>query len=209
MRHAGMLTWNETVQFAQISLYLKGKALRVYDQAMATRTGNTPTTEIAGVFACLIAGCAQSSSELLYQFQNRTRHSNESLGQFARALQDLLARAVPDQTETRLHLPAHLKALIEFNSDKTWDSLLSCLDKSYPHVLEHEGKEESFNPLIKQELETNYTHAQQNSGSKSTRFSNNNNNNNRSNNYNNIIIIITRVITAIVIVFQANADTVK
>ena len=40
-------------------------------------------------------------------------------------------------------LPQHLRALIQFNSHKKWDELLSDLDKALPHVVAHANGAES------------------------------------------------------------------
>lgn len=49
-----------------------------------------------------------------------------------------------------LSLPDHMKTLIQFNSNLSWDDLLSCLDKSLPHVIAHSSRSLNL-PLIKSE----------------------------------------------------------
>ena len=132
--------WDGASQLTHIPLFLKGKAKRVYDALTIKTTIKHVTDE-------LLAKCAQSQDQLLYQFYERKRHDDESISKYALALQDLLQLAVPslgtlEQTtllraQLCLSLPDHLQALIQFSPSMSWDDLLACLDKAFPHVIAH------------------------------------------------------------------------
>ena len=135
--------WDEAKQLANIELFLKGKAERVF-------TALNPKTAIKHVFDGLTLACSQSQELLLYQFYERKRGENESVSKYALALQDLLHLAVPNmdalvqntflRAQLCLSVPEHMKALIQFNATLSWDDLLSALDKSMPHVVAHANK---------------------------------------------------------------------
>ena len=46
-----------------------------------------------------------------------------------------------------LNLPPHMRAMVQFNSNLTWEQLLICLDKSLPHVVDltNESNQQNLN----------------------------------------------------------------
>ena len=181
--------WDGASQLTHIPLFLKGKAKRVYDALTIKTTIKHVTDE-------LLAKYAQSQDQLLYQFYERKRHDDESISKYALALQDLLQLAVPSLEQTTLlavytnwqsltleqttllraqlclSLPDHLKALIQFSPSMSWDDLLACLDKAFPHVIAHGDRSTSrwdshqSQPLIKQEpVDTHFADAKTSRGS--------------------------------------------
>jgi len=139
--HALCLDWDEDKCITSIPLFLKEKASRVF-------AGINPKTTSAQIYAGIIAGCSQPVELSLYQFYERKRRPGESVSKFARALQELLLKAVPTLNDTPdvanqflrpqlcLNLPQHMRAMVQFNSTMTWEQLLACLDRSLPHVVD-------------------------------------------------------------------------
>ena len=133
---SAMLNWNDAKQLSLVSLFLKGKALRVYE--------NIQTKEsIEDVLEAIIQGCAQPKEIHHEEFYQRKIRSDESITQFAMALQDLLQKAIPGMKQPEQavllkaqlceSLPDHLKALVKFSSEKSWDEILNGLEKVYPN----------------------------------------------------------------------------
>ena len=132
--------WDDAKQLVCLPLFLKGKAMRMYDSI-------TTKTKPADILSELSKKCAQPKELLLYQFYRRERSAGETITKYALALQDLLVQAVPEMSTDQqlillraqlcLSVPEHMRALIQFNSALGWDELLSCLDKSLPHVNAH------------------------------------------------------------------------
>jgi hypothetical protein len=129
---------------------LTGKAERVYKCMDETKKKSFDEVSKA-----LVAGCSQPQEVLLYAFYNRKPHSGEQLSTFALALQDLLNKAVPLLDEKHkaiflraqlaMHLPDHMRALIQFNANKTWDELLVAMDQAMPFVTANSGTNTIFN----------------------------------------------------------------
>ena len=135
---ASMFNLDDAKQAKVVPFFLKGKAERLYN-AMAV-----DKDKIDAVAKAIIDGCTQSQEVLLHSFYNRRPREDETLSQFALALQDLLSKAVPTMGNTEktiflrqqlnAHLPDHMRALIQFNSNKSWDDLLVALDQASPHI---------------------------------------------------------------------------
>ena len=95
-----------------------------------------PQTTILQIFNGLITGCQQPQELSLYQFYERKRRTGESVSKFALALQELLLKALPEMNDTPelankflrpqlcLNLPPHMRAMVQFNSNLTWEQLL-------------------------------------------------------------------------------------
>lgn len=144
--------WDEAKQVANIPLFLKKKASRVFKAI-------NPQTTILQIFNGLITGCQQPQELSLYQFYERKRRTGESVSKFALALQELLLKALPEMNDTPelankflrpqlcLNLPPHMRAMVQFNSNLTWEQLLICLDKSLPHVVDltNESNQQNLN----------------------------------------------------------------
>lgn len=119
---SAMLGWDATKQLTFIPLFLTDKAKRVFDKI-------TDKSTIALVSAGIISGCSKSQDNMLYEFYGRKLGRDESITKFALSLQDLLTRAIPTMGENERncllraqlcsHLPDHLKAMVQFNSQKT------------------------------------------------------------------------------------------
>jgi hypothetical protein len=136
---AALHDWNDAKQLANIELFLKAKPLRIYKTAQPT---STTLTTIAPMFKALIDGCAHSSAYLHGLFRSRRKLPNETYGQFAAALYDLLKGAMPTIQDDQLlgalkaqfseGVTEQVRVLIHFDKDKTWDNLVESLDQMYP-----------------------------------------------------------------------------
>ena len=81
---------------------------------------------------------------------------DEQISKFARKLQESLAATMPGiggaEQSTLLRgqlargIPAHLRALIHFNSECSWDELVDKLDKSLIEIGDSIGADSSFFP---------------------------------------------------------------
>jgi hypothetical protein len=141
--------WKAEDKAEAIQYYLKGKSERIFNGiASDKRTFDE-------ISKALIAGCSQPQEVLLYAFYQRRPQPGEQLSTFALALQDLLNKAVPTlddrhkaiflRAQLAQHLPDHMRALIQFNANKTWDELLSAMDQAMPFVQAHSGSSNVFN----------------------------------------------------------------
>ena len=158
---------------------MKGKAKRLFDAI-------TPKDSIDNVLKALISKCAKPKEAVLYKFYGRKFKLGESITDNACELKEFLDEASPGLTieqqipflrfQLCMQLPEHMRALIQFNSNLSWDDLLSALDKSFPHVAaansgsSFQSPSSSFypscdqfsNPLIKSEpVEANYGETRQ------------------------------------------------
>ncbi len=134
---AVMQEWDEQKQLENLQLFLKGKAKRDYD-SIANKNA------IKDVLAALVKKCTKPEDHLLMQFYGRRQLPNESIASYANALRELLEKAIPGLDETHqttllrsqlcLAIPEHMRALIQFNSNTSWDQVIGCLDKSFPHI---------------------------------------------------------------------------
>ena len=127
--------WDNEKKLANIPLFLKGKAQRVYD-------GMAMKTEIKQVTDELLAKCAVTSDALIVQFYNRKKKQDESYAQFASSLQDILSNALPDLDASKqlpllraqlcAGVPDNIKTLVNFNRSLKWDELVVCLEQAFP-----------------------------------------------------------------------------
>jgi hypothetical protein len=187
-----MLGWNANAQLTNLPTFLTGKAQRVWT-AIAANTA-IDKSDIDKALKELVKALEPPTSSLLLNYEAARRHNNESISQFGSRLQELLIKAMPNQDpEERTtflkmnlanQLPEHLKAMILFNPEKSYDQLLVILDQAMPQFSAHaSGKSVgsfSHPPLIKQEpeIDSNYGSANQ-----QPRY--NSNNNHHQNNKNN------------------------
>lgn len=86
---------------------------------------------------------------LLDRFFERKPNGQELLSAYAMSLQNLLRKAMPNlqdrereillRRQIGQYLPDHMRALIHFNAQKTWEELLTAIDQALPHAkaLEH------------------------------------------------------------------------
>ena len=142
--------WDEVKQLEALPLFLKDKALRAYD-------GITNKNSIASVLKELQKACEPRKETLLFDFQQRRLQPNETISRFATALHDLLKLAAPslpeDVADAMLRnqlswaLPDHMRALIQFNNDKSWDQLVLCLENAFPYVIAH-AEANAYSPAI-------------------------------------------------------------
>ena len=137
--NALMLNWDDGRKISILPHLLIGRAERVYNEM-----ADEDKTDVAKIFEALEKNCVQSTEVLLHAFNTRKPGLNETLSSYARDLQELLEKAVPSlglrekniflRNKLAESLPEHMRALIKFNSDKSWDDLLKCLDEALPHV---------------------------------------------------------------------------
>lgn len=135
--HAFMFGWDDAKQLQVLPLLLKGRAERIFNGL-----DNTKKAAIKDALEEIENNCVQSQEMLLNAFYSRKPAPGERLSSFANALQDLLTKAVPklgNNEKTILlrsqlceHLPEHLRALIHFNHNKSWDDILCALDQAMP-----------------------------------------------------------------------------
>ena len=147
--HATMLDWNNNKQ-AKIPFFLKGKAERIYNALSVD-----DKKDIDVILAKLEADCSKPEEVLIHEFFALKPKPNETMSRFALSLQDHLSKAIPSIRDTEKtillmsqlssFLPEHMRALIQFNSTKTWDELLVALGKTLPHVKAHEQSFSSVN----------------------------------------------------------------
>jgi hypothetical protein len=133
--------WDEKAQIEHIQLFLLGKGLRLFKAVHPTSTSNTT---IKPIFDALLVGCAKSPTFLHNQFKNRRKLANETFGQFASALYELIKAAMPDTADAQLQgmlkaqifegVPEHVKPLLIFDKDRSWDDIVDNLDTMYPIV---------------------------------------------------------------------------
>lgn len=131
--------WDEAKQCTAIPFLLTGKAENIYE---TISTDNKK--KIEEVLKALSAGCVVSQEVLLDRFFERKPNGQELLSAYALALQVLLKKAMPTlqakEAEILLrrqigqYLPEHMRALIHFNSQKTWEELITAIDQSLPHT---------------------------------------------------------------------------
>ena len=81
--------WNGAAQLANLPLFLKGRALTVFD-AIATKT------TIAEALAGLVAGCGPNREHYMNEFYARKRKPGESMVAFGAVLHSLILKGMPD-----------------------------------------------------------------------------------------------------------------
>ena len=127
--------WNADKQLEFIPLYLKGKALRVYN-------ANETRTDVATVMKTIKDGCGLSPEQAMRMFDSCKRQSGENLERFGERLVSLLNLAAPDlavdirktvlKSKLCSNLPAHMVSMVTFNAAVTWDQLMLALAQAYP-----------------------------------------------------------------------------
>ena len=128
-------SWDSAKQLENLPLFLTGKAKRTFDNI-------ADKSSLENVYKAIIDGCSQSKETLMLKFYERKRGASESILKYATALQELLAKAMPDmptdqqtvllRSQLCLGLPEHIRAFITFNPRMTWDELLKCLENTVP-----------------------------------------------------------------------------
>jgi hypothetical protein len=131
--------WNEAKQCEAIPFLLAGKAENLYEAV-----GDDDKKKINEVFKALTDGCVVSQEVLLDRFFERKPSGQELLSAYAISLQSLLKKAMPGlQVKEReillrrqigQYLPDHMRALIHFNAQKSWEELLTAIDQALPHA---------------------------------------------------------------------------
>ncbi len=132
-----MFGWDEGKKFLALPYLLTGKAESICEKLQVK-------TESKHILEALRDGCKVSVEVLLDRFFERKPEPGELLSAFARALSALLTKAMPDlankekeiflRRQIGTYLPEHMRALIHFNSHKTWDELLGAIDQAMPHT---------------------------------------------------------------------------
>ena len=136
--------WDESEQCEAIQLLLTDKAENLFD---ALTDANKKV--IKEIFATLTTNCTTSHEVLLDRFFERRPNKNELLSAYALSLDQLLKKAMPglkaNEREMLLrrqlgtYLPEHMRALISFNSQKSWEDVLTSIDKALPHTKALDG----------------------------------------------------------------------
>jgi hypothetical protein len=103
--------WEVEKQIENISLFLDGKALRIYNTIMG---GQTVPTTMAPIYKALMEGCACSSAMLLTAFHSRRKNRSESFAQFSANLSEFVSKVVLS------------------NSNTAWDKVMDILDQCFP-----------------------------------------------------------------------------
>ena len=130
------MNWDAAAMLANVDKFLHGKAKRVYD---ATTTKTTWAQVVAG----LRAGIMPPGETLMMQFYSRVLGDDESITEYALALQTLLSRAMPLlhglsaeyellmlRTHLCLSLPRDLQVMVNFTAKTTtFDELMTKLDQ--------------------------------------------------------------------------------
>ena len=127
--------WDANKQASIIPFLLASKAKRAFNLL-----SDDDKKLIDRVYGQLRDKCKVSTESLYNEFNNRRIRVNETYAQFAFALQELLNNSCPDlgANERKMilrnklceHLPEHMKSLVRFNQDKSWDELVACLENS-------------------------------------------------------------------------------
>ena len=135
-----VFSWSEDKQCQCIQYLLKGKAERLFE---ALPAGDEK--KIESIFMCLQRGCIVPQEVLLDRFFERKPKADELLSTFAITIQALLFKAMPDlatsdrnillRRQLGQFMPEHLRALVHFNTQKTWDELMTAIDQSMPHAV--------------------------------------------------------------------------
>jgi hypothetical protein len=180
LKMAAAFGFNDAAKLANVGLYLDGRALVVYEELMRARTDHTVPTTIGAVLDALIDEFTAPTDNLINEFHNRRLIQGESIAKFATAIQATLTKAMPGLNESqrspflknrlRSVLPDHLKVLVDFNDQLSWNELVKKLDRSSLSSSSSSRSSggataastskqtyiNSFEPLIKEELEVNY-----------------------------------------------------
>jgi hypothetical protein len=111
--------WSKEHELQNFSLYLEGRAARVYEKMGEADKINQDT--LYKKFVDLIAPTAQQS---MTEFENRKPKKGETTREFAEGLEDLFDRALPNASskvretmlrkQFRQHIPKGLQALVDF-----------------------------------------------------------------------------------------------
>ena len=180
--------WDDAKQLASLHAFLTGKAKRVY-----SAIDNTAKATIAQALAALVKALELPRETLLMQYYAERRRSDEPLSKFAGRLQEMLLKAMPNlsaddathmlRMHICTHLPEHLRALVVFSPEMTYDKLLVSLDKAVPHVAAHSrlstgsGASSSTTPapvpLIKSEPDIDSNQASTQQQQSTNQFNNN------------------------------------
>ena len=150
--NALMFGWDEGKQFLALPFLLTGKAESICDKL------ETKTT-VKHIMDALRIGCKVADEVLVDRFFERKPEPGELLSAFARALAVLIVKGLPGlptkekeillRRQLGSYLPEHMRALIHFNSHKSWDELLASIDQAMPHTMALAGAKtsESFGAM--------------------------------------------------------------
>ncbi|RMZ95285.1 hypothetical protein BpHYR1_050661 [Brachionus plicatilis] len=117
-----MLNWDQTKKLTILPLLLTGKAARLFEAMKDEEKDSTDR-----IFEILISGCSQSAESMHQEFLDRAPLPEETVVDFARALQRLLEKAVPT-------LGSNERSCTFTREYATWDQLLQCLEETLPNV---------------------------------------------------------------------------
>lgn len=144
--------WDNTRKLAMLEVLVTGKAKVQFE---TVPENERIAANFARVLKAVQDGCQQSTEQLLAAFRSRAPKDGESMQSFARALQELIEKALPtlDATAKKAmltdqlcsHLSPQAKAMIEW-SDKGWDDILKVLSKGgqIPEMIQPTVKTEAF-----------------------------------------------------------------
>jgi hypothetical protein len=134
--------WDDAKMLEAVPCFLDSKAKRLLEAAQ-----NNDKDSYVKVKKIIIDGCKKSCDSVLYQFYSAKRATNENISRYARRLQELLVKAMPQMSNndrTALlraqlcnEVPENLRALIQFSAsfgEGNWDKILDMLDKTLPSI---------------------------------------------------------------------------
>lgn len=135
---AVIFKWSNDEKKENLSLYLTGKAKRLYDSTLKSmKTVGDMLTGLQEAFA-------KPQDKLVTEFYTTSRREEESILTFANRIQELLLKAIPGldnkakdallRTKLVENLPAKLRQMMNQNSNMSWDDLLECLDDAYKNM---------------------------------------------------------------------------
>ena len=112
MLQAATFDWDVNKQYEVLPLCIQGKAKNAFLDWVTKGT----VTNIKTALAAIKKDCALPQEFLMNQFCNRTLRKDESVANYALALQELLRNAVPNICEvwtTRLHILRVIRHLLQ------------------------------------------------------------------------------------------------
>lgn len=129
---AVIFKWNNDEKKENLSLYLTGKAKRLYDSTLKSmKTVGDMLTGLQEAFA-------RPQDKLVKEFYTTTRLKQESISTFADRIHELLLKALPGlenkakdallRTKLSENLPAQLRQIVDQHSNMSWDDLLERLE---------------------------------------------------------------------------------
>lgn len=136
--------WSEAEQCQAIQLLLTDKAETLFEALTDDKK-----KVIAEIYSTLNTSCTTSSEVLLDRFFEKRPAKNELLSQYALGLEQAIKKALPGlkaperemllRRQLGTYLPEHMRALISFNAHKSWEDVLTSIDKALPHTKAADG----------------------------------------------------------------------